>query len=65
MNRPIADTGLILIMNRNSLDIFHIITKMKYLLKNEANKPIVNEFTHLAICIADIEIPKNMQFYNF
>ena len=40
--------------------IFHINTNMKYLLKNEPNKPIVNvvnEFAHLAICIADIEIP--------
>ena len=45
--------------------IFHIITNMKYLQKNESNKPIVNEFAHLAICIADIEIPKNMPFYHF
>ena len=41
----------------NRMAIFHINTNMKYLLKNEPNKPIVNEFAHLAICIADIEIP--------
>ena len=49
----------------NRMAIFHINTNMKYLLKNEPNKPIVNEFAHLAICIADIEIPKNMPFYHF
>ena len=48
--------GLILIININRMAIFHINTNMKYLLKNEPNKPIVNEFAHLAICIADIEI---------
>ena len=26
---------------------------------NTYEEPIVNEFAHLAICIADIEIPKN------
>ena len=53
----VYNTYEVLIINRNCMVIFHIITNMKYLQKNESNKPIVNKFAHLAICIADIEIP--------